>query len=164
MRYFEIFNALKTYYKSLTEAGEVSALERAQGRFDSPLLFIFPDFHSPFSLRLITFIRDWLQRHEKELRGAKFHQTCCLSYRKGKNMSFANEVLSNELRCICPPIICSTVPLNIKGERVIVLRTIPKTLFSSCNSVEIEEFFERDGFRLEEELNQLFPIFSSLFS
>ena len=164
MTYFEVFQRLKAYYKTLTEAGVKDPLERAQGRLDAPLLFILPDFHSPFSVRLLLFLKEWFARHEKELQGAKFHQVCCLSYRKGNSFSFSNEVLSNELRCIQPQIICSTLPLQIDGTHVMSLKTIPYTLLTNCNLNEIEQFFETDGFRLEQELNQLFPLLPSLFA
>ena len=164
MTYFETFHQLKVYYKSLQEKGHETPIERAQGRLDSPVLFILPDFSSPFSTAFLKFLKGWFNRHGQELLDAKFHQTCCLSYRKGNSLDFSNEVLSNELRIIHTKFICSLLPLRINGGNTMTLTTIPYELFKSCNSEEIENFFETDGFRLEQELNQLFPLFSQLLS
>ena len=164
MVYFQKFHQLKEYYKTLQEFTPKKPIERAQGRFDSPMLFILPDFSSPFSVAFIRFLKDWFERHSKELKNLKFHQICYLSYIKGDSMEFSNKALSNELRIIQPKIICSTIPLRINGESVILMNSIPKHLFKSCNSEEIETFFKNDGIRLEQELSQLFPLFSKLFS
>ena len=164
MVYFQKFHQLKEYYKSLQEFTSEKPIGRAQGRLDSPIVFILPDYSSPFSIALIRFLKKWFERRAKELKNIKFHQICSLSYIKGNSIEFSNEVLSNELRIIQPKIICSTVPLRINGESVLLITSIPKHLFKSCNSKEIETFFEDDGIRLEQELNQLFPIISNHFS
>ena len=57
MTYFETFHQLKVYYKSLQEKGHETPLERAQGRLDSPVLFILPDFSSPFSTAFLKFLK-----------------------------------------------------------------------------------------------------------
>ena len=91
MVYFQKFHQLKEYYKSLQEFTSEKPIGRAQGRLDSPIVFILPDYSSPISIALIRFLKKWFERRAKELKNLKFHQICSLSYIKGNSIEFSNE-------------------------------------------------------------------------